>query len=123
MMVSMEVRLGPSSPHWWWLTIKRLMNEGKINEKEVKLALRALIDGARGLPRTPETGELETASELWSEIAHYLVAGQLLPKAVVQELEHLHKIGRYLPIPSRVKENRPKGLALIRGGAGHGESS
>ena len=118
-MVSMVIKLGSGSPHWWWFAIKRKMNEGVIDEKEVKLALGALIEDVHKLSSAPDEGKPETVPELWAEVAHYLVSRRLHPKTAVQELEHLYTIGRYLPIPSRVKANWPKGLALIKGGSDH----
>jgi len=121
-MVSMGIQLGSGSPHWWWFAIKRRMNEGAIDEKEVKLALGALIEDVHKLSSAPDEGKPETVVELWEEVAHCLVSGQLHPNTAIQELEHLLKVGRYLPIPSRAKANWPKGLALIKGGTDYEES-
>jgi hypothetical protein len=118
-MVSMGIQLGSGSPHWWWFAIKRRMHEGVIEEKEVKLALGALIEEAPELSRVPGESKPEQVFELWEEVAHCLVSGRLRPKTVVQELEHLLKVGRYVPMPSRAKADWSKGLALIKGGANY----
>lgn len=120
MMVSMEVRLGPGSPHWWWFATKRRMKEGSIDEKEVKAALGALIAEGRGCPEALSEDDLETVGEYWQEVANCLVEGELRPDTVIRKLEPLLKAVRHDSKFSQAKTNWSKKLALIKGGTHEG---
>jgi hypothetical protein len=93
-----------------WLHSGELLLSGRLEKKEVDEALKALIATASKRRNCPAC-QSEIGDDLksrWADIMHLMTSGFLMPKQVKETLRDLNALGRYLPVPERVRIKRLK---------------
>lgn len=86
MMATVNVSLR-GTPHEWYFRAKELIRSGEMDEKEVNVALSALIAGSEQRSRNVSVGEASTPS--WSEVCHCMIRGWLSCREVSETMRLL----------------------------------
>lgn len=93
------------SPHAWWFAVRDDIRNHLLDETSARGVLRELLARASSHPKAPSLSvHSDVLSELWGELAAFIVEGWIPAGEVIDALKQLRATRRHLPLPKRVRD-------------------